>query len=179
MTDATLTGELLSLRYVALDDALAWLWSENPKLHDLASLEASIERHGFRDPSIFDGTLSAISAGNGRIEALGHLRERGVHVPRGVALDDLGTWHVPTVAPGTSTDHPTSKPVELFAIPIQQHTFPGEICYEPFAGSGTQFVAAEQLGRLTYGIELQAEFVAVILERLSGMGLEPVLAGEE
>ena len=38
------------------------------------------------------------------------------------------------------------------------------MCYEPFAGSGSQFVAGEQLGRLVYGLELQPEFVAVILE---------------
>lgn len=454
MTD-TLTGELLQLRYVALDDALGWRWDENPKQHNLAQLAASIRQHGFRDPSIFDGTLDAISAGNGRLTALAHLRDGGEQPPRGVALDAAGqwhvpiifgldaesqikaaqfavdhnnltivgfsaeevsriwrqedylrllkrleaedalplsvpddafqtlvalldtseivaaddpgadldraqelreqwgtargqlwlipsatvpgrahrllcgdstsaedvarlmngeravlfatdppylvdydgtnhphkwneadknkdwsdsyhdwdraeqgeglydgfvkqaveiaitedaawycwhasrrqamleavwerygafvhqqiiwakdrpvltrswymwqhepcffgwikgkkprrtaddhpasVWHVPTIAPGTRTDHPTSKPVELFAIPMQQHTYPGDLCYEPFSGSGSQQVAGEQTGRLVYGMELQPEFVAVILERLAGMGLEPALAEE-
>jgi DNA modification methylase len=85
-------------------------------------------------------------------------------------------WTFPTIAPGSETDHPTSKPVELFAIPISQHTRVGEVCYEPFAGSGSQYVAGEQLGRLVYGLELQPEFCAVILERLAGMGLQPALA---
>jgi DNA modification methylase len=49
------------------------------------------------------------------------------------------------------------------------------VCYEPFTGSGSQVVAGEQLGRLVYGLELQPEFCAVILERLAGMGLEPRL----
>ena len=31
----------------------------------------------------------------------------------------------PTIAPGTTTVHPTSKPVELFAIPMRQHTYRG------------------------------------------------------
>jgi DNA modification methylase len=84
-------------------------------------------------------------------------------------------WSFPTIAPGSHTDHPTSKPVELFAIPMRQHTRPGAVCYEPFAGSGSQFVAGEQLGRLVYGLELQPEFCAVILERLARMGLEPRL----
>ena len=79
------------------------------------------------------------------------------------------------VVDGTETDHPTSKPVELFAIPISQHTRAGEVCYEPFSGSGSQHVAGEQLGRLVVGLELQPEFCAVILERLAGMGLQPAL----
>jgi DNA modification methylase len=85
-------------------------------------------------------------------------------------------WQVPTVPAGERTDHPTSKPIELFAIPMRQHTRPGEICYEPFSGSGSQLVAGEQLGRLVYGLELQPEFVAVILERVSELGLTPELA---
>ena len=85
-------------------------------------------------------------------------------------------WEFPTVKVGTSTDHPTSKPVELFEIPMLQHTRQGEVCYEPFAGSGSQHVAGEKLGRLVFGLELMPEFVAAILERLSGMGLEPRLA---
>lgn len=85
-------------------------------------------------------------------------------------------WQVATIAPGESTDHPTSKPVELFTVPMQQHTQPGDICYEPFSGSGTQFVAGEQLGRLVYGIEISPQYVAVILQRLADMGLEPRLA---
>lgn len=451
-----LTGNLLTLRYVTLDQALEWRWGENPKKHDLDGLVASIERHGFRDPSIYDSTLPGIPAGNGRIEALDTMRKAGKEPPRGIGLDAAGTWCVPlifgadaesqaaaeafgldhnnltvvgftavevsrlwdresyvkllqrldaqgalpesvdhddlgdllallgttvqaaedpgadvdhaeelrekwhtergqlwlipsqtmpgrdhrllcgdstnvddvtrlmngeravlfatdppylvsydgtnhphkwhepdsnkdwsdtyhdwdnatqgeelydgfirlaleiaitpeapwycwhasrnqgmlerlwekygafvhqqiiwvkdrpiltrswymwqhepcffgwikgkkphripekeflssvwsfpTITPGTSTDHPTSKPVEVFAIPMVQHTHLGDLCYEPFAGSGSQFVAGEQQGRVVYGMELQPQFVAVILERLSGMDLVPVLAPAE
>ncbi len=455
MTD-TLHGDLLTLRYVTLDDALAWLWAANPKVHDADGLLASIRTYGFRDPSIYDGTLPGIAAGNGRLQALEQLRTAGDHAPRGVALDDTGNWHVPiifgadavsqamaeafgldhnqltivgfkrddiprlwrqndylallkrlsdedavpvsvaaddvgdwlalldeavvsegtdpgpdidraaelrkqwgtepgqlweipsltvpgrchrllcgdstnpddvlrlmdgqrsrlfatdppylvdydgknhphawgksdqsdkknkdwsetykdwdqavqgdglydgfvktavecaitedaawycwhaskrqamleavweqhgafvhqqiiwvksrpiltrswymwqhepcffgwvkgnkparyaddypatvwhfpTIAPGQSTDHPTSKPVDLFMIPMQQHSRIGDVCYEPFSGSGSQHVAGEMTGRLVYGMEIAPEFVAVILERLAGMGLEPHL----
>lgn len=85
-------------------------------------------------------------------------------------------WSFPTIAPGESTDHPTSKPVELFAIPMRQHTQPGDICYEPFAGSGSQHVAGEQTGRLVYGIEISPVFAAAILERLLLMNLTPTRA---
>lgn len=76
-----------------------------------------------------------------------------------------GVWNVPTIKPGTSTDHPTSKPVKLFAIPMQQHTKPGDICYEPFAGSGTQIVSAESLGRVCYALEISPAYCDVIRKR--------------
>jgi len=69
--------------------------------------------------------------------------------------------------------HPTQKPVELFAIPMRNHTRSGEICAEPFAGSGSQLVAAQQLGRRCYGMEIEPKYVAVTLERLASMGLTP------
>jgi DNA modification methylase len=72
--------------------------------------------------------------------------------------------------------HPTQKPVELFTRPMKNHLKKGEIAYEPFSGSGSQFIAAEQLGRLCYGIEIAPKYVAVCLQRLADMGLEPRLS---
>lgn len=72
--------------------------------------------------------------------------------------------------------HHTQKPVELFVRPINNHAEPGDVVYEPFAGSGSQFVAAQQTGRVCRGLEIEPKYVAVVLERLSGMGLEPRLA---
>ncbi len=69
--------------------------------------------------------------------------------------------------------HPTSKPCKLFALPMEMHTEPGEICYESFAGSGSQLVAAERLGRRCYAIEKSPAFVAVVLERMAAFGLKP------
>jgi site-specific DNA-methyltransferase (adenine-specific) len=72
-------------------------------------------------------------------------------------------------------NHPTEKPPELFARSIRLSTKRGEICYEPFAGSGTQFVAAEQLGRICYGMEIEPKYVAVSIQRMADMGLKPQL----
>jgi DNA modification methylase len=69
--------------------------------------------------------------------------------------------------------HPTEKPAELFRRPMRKHTKPGEVCFEPCLGSGTQMVAAEQTGRLCVGIEISPAFAAVALERLSALGLSP------
>lgn len=61
--------------------------------------------------------------------------------------------------------HPTQKPVELFSIPIKNHTKKNEIVYEPFSGSGTQIIAAEQLNRKCYAMELEPLYVDVAIRR--------------
>lgn len=77
--------------------------------------------------------------------------------------------------PHVSAMHPTVKPVELVARMISNSSRPGELVYDPFAGSGTSIVAAHQLGRVGYGCEIDPRYLAVILERLSLLGLEPEL----
>ena len=62
-------------------------------------------------------------------------------------------------------DHPTQKPVELFEIPIMAHTQREDVCLEPFAGSGTQFIAAEKTSRICYGTEIEPHFCDVIIKR--------------
>ncbi len=61
--------------------------------------------------------------------------------------------------------HPTQKPVEIFARPMRKHTKRGDICFEPFSGSGSQLIAAEQLARRCYAIELEPVFVDVAVRR--------------
>jgi ParB/RepB/Spo0J family partition protein len=63
------------------------------------------------------------------------------------------------------TAHPTQKPVALYAWPILNHTAPGEVVYDPFAGSGTALVAAEQHGRRGLLIELDPAWCDVIRDR--------------
>lgn len=70
-------------------------------------------------------------------------------------------------------DHPTQKPLECMARPIRNHE--GDV-YDPFLGSGTTMVAAEQLGRACFGCDIEPKYVAVALERMSGLGLTPTLA---
>ena len=98
--------------------------------------------------------------------------------PREAPSDKQRTvWQFTSSRTETSEDHPTAKPVELFEIPMLEHTSRGDWVYEPFTGSGTQHVAAERLGRICYGIEIPPAFVALTLQRLTDMGLEPRLAG--
>lgn len=74
-------------------------------------------------------------------------------------------WQLPTVKVGEKTDHPTSKPVDVFAIPMRQHARPGEVCYEPFSGSGSQIIAGETTGRRVFAIEISPQYVDVAVKR--------------
>jgi DNA modification methylase len=75
-------------------------------------------------------------------------------------------------------EHPTEKPVEIFARPMRKHTEPGDVVFEPFSGSGSQLSAAEQLGRKCRAIELSPVFVDVAVRRWQRLtGKAAVLEG--
>ncbi len=61
--------------------------------------------------------------------------------------------------------HPTVKPVECMARPIRNHGGKDDDVYDPFLGSGTTIIAAEQLGRRCYGLEISPAYCDVIVER--------------
>ena len=67
--------------------------------------------------------------------------------------------------PKSSKDHPTMKPIQLMAYPIQNPSMRGTIVLDPFLGSGSTLIAADQTGRVCYGIELDEKFVDVIVKR--------------
>ena len=67
--------------------------------------------------------------------------------------------------PKSSKEHPTMKPVQLMAYPIQNSSMRGTLILDPFLGSGSTLIAADQTGRVCYGIELDEKFVDVIVKR--------------
>lgn len=69
--------------------------------------------------------------------------------------------------PRSSAEHPTMKPVELYVNAYLNNSDKGDIVYEPFSGSGTAILAAEQTGRKARAIEIDPAYVAVALERWS------------
>lgn len=61
--------------------------------------------------------------------------------------------------------HSTQKPLECMARPMRNHE-PCDV-YDPFLGSGTTMVAAQNLGRRCFGMEISGNYCAVILQRMS------------
>jgi hypothetical protein len=66
---------------------------------------------------------------------------------------------------GKTRVHPTQKPVGLFCMIFNDFEF--KTCFDGFLGSGSTMVAAEQLKRKCYGIEISPDYCAVILDRMS------------
>jgi DNA modification methylase len=75
-------------------------------------------------------------------------------------------------ARGIECQHPAIYPVRLPESVMK--SWLGSV-YDPFLGSGTTMVAAEQLSRRCYGMEIEPKYVAVALERMAGMGCEAKL----
>jgi DNA modification methylase len=77
---------------------------------------------------------------------------------------------------GLKRVHPTQKPVGLFAFCINNYSEPEEIILDLFLGSGPALIAAEQLGRICYGMEIDPIYCDVICKRWKDfMGKEPIL----
>jgi hypothetical protein len=58
--------------------------------------------------------------------------------------------------------HPTQKPVQLLGFCLR---FTSGDVFDPYAGSGSTLIAAEQLGRVCTAVELAPAYVDVIIER--------------
>lgn len=67
--------------------------------------------------------------------------------------------------PNRNEDHPTMKPVRLFAWLIRNSSRPGESVCDLFGGSGTTIVACEQLNRKAFVMEYDPKYCDVIIKR--------------
>jgi len=72
-------------------------------------------------------------------------------------------------------DHPTCKPVKLVADAILDVTARGDVVVDPFMGSGTTLIAAERVGRIAHGLEIDPLYCDTILRRYRALtGDEPI-----
>lgn len=67
--------------------------------------------------------------------------------------------------PKQSKEHPTMKPVALFATAMNDTIPVGSTIYDPFLGSGTTIMAAEAMDRTCIGVEIEPKYCDVIVER--------------
>jgi site-specific DNA-methyltransferase (adenine-specific) len=70
-------------------------------------------------------------------------------------------WSMPE-----NTDHPTQKPEKLLAKIILASSLPGQLVFDPFAGSGTASVVAKKLGRSYTGVEIDESYCCLTEKRL-------------
>jgi len=94
------------------------------------------------------------------------------HAYYGKGQHRTSVWEIDK--PRASKEHPTMKPVELVANALLNNSKEGDIVCDWYLGSGTTMVAAHQLGRKAYGIEIDPHYCQVIVDRM--LKLDPSLS---
>lgn len=77
---------------------------------------------------------------------------------------DTNIWEEGNTPKAQYVGHPTQKPVSLVSRAINNHNV--KLIYDAFLGSGTTMVAAHQLKRKCYGMELDPKYCQVIIDRM-------------
>jgi DNA modification methylase len=106
------------------------------------------EKHGGKGMRGKDGVVGERSHGRAAVQDTAIL-DSVVRVNRQGASNDAG-------------GHPAPYPVGLPAVFLK--SWEGNV-FEPFCGSGTTLIAAEQLGRRCFGIEISPKYCDVIIAR--------------
>ena len=68
--------------------------------------------------------------------------------------------------PSRNGEHPTMKPIPLFAYQIGNSSKQGDIVADGFGGSGTTMVACHQMNRKAYLVEFDPKYCQVIIDRM-------------
>jgi len=164
------TGQVLN------DDNASWT-----SVYKLAEASVAYVWHGGKHASVvakdlqdvgFDIRAQVIWAKDGHVISRGHYHWEHEPCWYGVQSDGSASW----IGDRSQTtvwkiskkredgnNHSTSKPLECMARPIRNHGF--ELVVDPFLGSGTTLLAAEQLNRTCFGIELNPEYADIVIER--------------
>jgi site-specific DNA-methyltransferase (adenine-specific) len=80
-------------------------------------------------------------------------------------------WYFPTLAgrrfASERTAHPTQKPLALSRRIVQYFSNPGDLVVVPFVGSGSECVAAVEMGRRFVGAEINPAYVEIARSRIA------------
>jgi site-specific DNA-methyltransferase (adenine-specific) len=128
---------------------------------NLDNVRIPYNAHTLKYPSHPQADSSAYSNGKQRDRWLPH--------PKGAKPKDV--IEIPTTCNGMeeTTPHPTQKPEELIRKFVLASSQPGDLVIDPFSGSGTTVVVAEQLGRRWMGCDLDKEYNQWAIARLENV----------
>jgi DNA modification methylase len=79
-------------------------------------------------------------------------------------------YYLPEVSGELAKDagwHGSVKPLSVVSDLLARICATGAVVFDPFLGSGTTMVAAQNLGRKCYGLEIAPGYCGVILERMA------------
>lgn len=86
---------------------------------------------------------------------------------------------IPYWSMAENTNHPTQKPEKLLAKLILASSNEKDLVFDPFLGSGSTAVTAKKLNRRFFGIEKEAEYVALCEKRLETAETDRRIQGYE
>ncbi|MFX1562657.1 MAG: DNA methyltransferase [Promethearchaeota archaeon] len=78
----------------------------------------------------------------------------------------ISIWDLGKTKEEARMQHPALFPQEIVKRLIEIYTKPGDVILDPFAGSGSTLIAAQNLGRRGIGFEITPEYVALTQKRL-------------
>ena len=101
----------------------------------------------------------------------GNGAERENWTPHPLGAKPRDVIEIPTTCNGMGekTPHPTQKPEELLRKIVLASSNAGDTVIDPFSGSGTTLVVAEQLGRKWMGCDLSEQYNEWAIERVEGV----------
>lgn len=116
--------------------------------------------HTLKYPSHPQAKTSAYGNGNKK------KRDNWIPHPKGAKPKDV--FDIPTTSNGMEekTPHPTQKPEELLRKFVMASSNEGDLVIDPFSGSGTTLVVAEQLNRRWMGCDLSIEYNQWAIDRI-------------
>jgi len=160
--------------YSDFDGSVIYVWSGDKYIRDVLN---GLTSCGFtiRNIIIWGKPSFALSQGNyhSQHESCVYAVKKGKQANWQGDRTQSTLWDIPGMNPmGRSQDefdertgHGTQKPIECMARSIRNNSASGDLVYDPFLGSGTTMVAAHQLNRRCFGIEIEPSYVSVCLQR--------------
>jgi len=136
--------------------------SDSTKLN-IDDLRIPYGAHTLKYPSHPQAVTSAYGKGGN------NQRDNWTPHPKGAKPKDV--IDIPTTCNGMGekTPHPTQKPEELLRKFVLASSNEGDLVIDPFSGSGTTLVVAEQLNRRWMGCDLNTEYNQWAIERLENV----------
>lgn len=136
-------------------------WRHEPCLYAVRESAGSAKWNGGRkQTTVWADVVDAYAAGVDDMFAC-RVDERTVYAFDGAETTVWEIAHDKAAGGG----HSTQKPVECMARPIRNHGGEDDAVYDPFVGSGTTLIAAEQLGRRCFAMELSPRYCDVVVAR--------------
>ena len=123
---------------------------------------------GFRDYKLKHEMLIKSKRGKKQATPILYGWNKGKHYFADVKTE-IDVWEMAGRS-NASRLHPTQKPLGLVQRAIRNSSKPGQIVLDPFAGSGSTLIAAEREGRISMSMELDPQFIDVIIRRYAALG---------